>query len=289
MTAAHRTLLDGITIVALATNIPGPLAASRLSALGARVIKVEPPHGDALELAAPRWYAQLCAGQHVVRHDLRAPDAQASLRELLVDADVLLTTMRAQALARLQLDWPTLHAAYPRLCHLALFGEAPPHDDRAGHDLTYQARAGLITPPHMPPTLIGDLAAAEHSVSQTLAALLHRERTGEATRADVGIVDAAHAFAAPLTFGLTTAIGALGGALATYRLYPAQDGWIALAALEPHFVDRLRAMLGTDALDAQSLEEIFRTRDADAWEALAERNDVPLAAVRSAVSAKDPV
>ena len=143
MLESLHSVLDGISVVALATNIPGPLAASRLHALGARVVKIEPLRGDPLRVAAPEWYARLCEGLHVERMDLRDSDARKTLDALLADADVLITAMRSRSLATLELDWQSLHARYPRLCHVAISGELPPNDDRAGHDLTYQARAEI--------------------------------------------------------------------------------------------------------------------------------------------------
>ena len=277
----ERTLA-GLRVLSLATYIPGPLAASRLQALGAEVTKIEPMRGDALEHAAPAWYTELCAGQSVHRIDARSPHGAAVRANELRQADVLLSAMRASALERLGLGWETLQERYPRLCHVALFGEAPPNDSRAGHDLTYQARAGLIEPPLMPRTVIGDLAAAERAVSATLGALLLRERTGATTRVNVAIVDAADEFAAPIRHGLTTAAGSLGGGLALYNLYPAADGWVAVAALEPHFIAALSDLLGTQSLDTQSLRDHFVTRSAIEWERLANERDIPLAAVQTA-------
>ena len=272
--------LDGIRVVSLATNIPGPLAAARCVEYGAQCTKIEPRRGDALEHPAPHWYAELVRGQDVLRVDLHEADARKHFEELLAQADVLISAMRASALERLGLDWHSLHERHERLVHVAIFGEAPPNDDRAGHDLTYQARAGLISPPAMPRTLIGDLAAAERAVAAVFAALYVRERTGETTRTDIGIVDCAQAFASPLQHRLTSADGSLGGALDFYRLYKASDGWIALAALEPHFIARLPALFGTSDLHAETLREIVATRSAAQWEADALKLDIPLAVVR---------
>ena len=273
-------MLHGIRVVALTTNIPGPLAAARLRGLGAAVTKIEPLRGDPLAGAAPSWYAQIVAGMEIEQFDLRAPEAKALLDQQLRDADLLVTAMRARSLVNAGLDWPSLRARYPRLCYVALMGEAPPHEDRAGHDLTYQARAGTIVPPAMPRVLIGDMAAAERVVSTALALLLQRERGGGAAAASVAITDAAEEFAKPYAAGLTRAGGELGGALATYNIYRAREGWVAVAALEPHFIERLRAMLGVDVLDAESLGGAFSQRSAQEWEALAQHHDVPLAAIR---------
>ena len=216
--------------------------------MGARVTKIEPLRGDPLAAGAPSWYAEIVAGMEVVQFDLRAPEAKALVDERLRDADLLLTAMRARSLANAQLDWSSLHARYPRLCCVTLTGESPPHDDRAGHDLTYQARAGTIAPPAMPRVLVGDMAAAERVVSTSLALLLQRERSGKAEQARVAITDAAMDFAKPYAAGLTQPDGELGGGLPVYNIYPTREGWIAVAALEPHFVERLQAMLGVEDL-----------------------------------------
>ncbi len=273
--------LDGLRVLSLTTNIPGPLASARLCALGASVVKIEPLCGDALEHAAPSWYAQLCEGQTVQRIDARSASGRAVLSDELARSDVLVSAMRASALERLGLGWSQVQARYPRLCHVAIFGEAPPFDSRAGHDLTYQARAGLIAPPALPRTVLADLAAAERAVSAALAALLLRERAGQTTRYDVAIVEAAQAFAAPLLHGLTAANGFLGGGLALYNVYETAQGWIAVAALEPHFIEALKSLLESDALDAATLRAQFRRRTAHEWERLANERDIPLAAVRA--------
>jgi alpha-methylacyl-CoA racemase len=248
--------------------------------MGAAVTKIEPLRGDPLATAAPSWYAEIVAGMEVVQFALRAPEASEMLDERLRDADLLLTAMRARSLANAHLDWPSIHARYPRLCSVTLTGEAPPHDDRAGHDLTYQARAGTIAPPTMPRALVGDMAAAERVVTASLGLLFQRERTGQADRANVAITDAAADFAKPYETGLTRSGGELGGGLAAYNIYAAREGWIAVAALEPHFIERLHAMLGVERLDAETLRAAFARRSAQEWETLAQQHDLPLAAIR---------
>ena len=110
----------------------------------------------------------------------------------------------------------------------------------------------------MPRTLVADLAAAERVVSAVLAALVLRARTGRGVRTDVAIVDAAMEFNAPLRYGLTDENDVLGGGLPAYNLYRASDGWIAVAALEAHFMDRLRAELQLETLDVPGLRTRFR-------------------------------
>jgi crotonobetainyl-CoA:carnitine CoA-transferase CaiB-like acyl-CoA transferase len=272
-------LLAGVRVVALTSNIPGPVAAARLRGLGAEVIKVEPPEGDPLASAAPAWYAALHAGGPVVRADLKTPEGQATLAGYLAGADLLLTSQRLAAVARLGLDWDSLHARYPALAQVAIVGYGPPADDRPGHDLTYQADLGLLTPPGLPRVLLADLAGAERAVSTGLALLLSRARGGAARCALVALAEAAAPFDDPWRYGLTTPGGVLGGGFAGYGLYPARDGWIAVAALEPGFQARLCTALALPALTRAALEAVFRTETAAHWAAWAADHNLPLALV----------
>ena len=235
--------------------------------------------GDPIESASRQWYEELRRGIEVIRCDFREAADRAVVQERLATAQILITSVRASALARADLSWNVLHERYPQLSQIAIVGERSPHADRAGHDLTYQARAGLLEPPAMPRTVVGDLASAERAVWAALAALRSCERSGSGTYTEIAIVDAAAAFAAPLRYGLTSKTGYLGGALPVYGLYAARDGWIAVAALEPHFVERLATLVGVPSLDPETLAAAFATRGAAEWERLGAANDLPLARV----------
>jgi crotonobetainyl-CoA:carnitine CoA-transferase CaiB-like acyl-CoA transferase len=270
-------VLSGIEVVSLAVNVPGPVAAARLADHGASVVKVEPPQGDPLHRHAPRWYARLTRSQTILRLDLKTSEGQTALAERLQGADLLLTANRPAALARLHLDFASLHTRLPRLCVLQIVGFPAPHDDLPGHDLSFQAAAGLIVdPPRMPFTLLADLMGAERVVAEALAALLHRERTGEATCRQVSLAEAAEALSAPVALGLCRPDSPLGGAHPGYGLYRTKDGWIALAALEPGFVERLREALDVPALTAARLRRIFRERTSARWETWGRRHGVPV-------------
>ncbi len=281
--------LAGYRLLTLALNLPGPLAVARLQGLGATVIKIEPLTGDPLAHALPRWYESLHQGQTILRLDLKSDEGRRQLDELLARSDLLVTAMRSAALARLGLDWPALHARHPRVCHVAIIGYPPPHEDRPGHDLNYQARVGLVDPPQLPRTCVADLAGAEQAVSAALALLLARERGQEAQHVAVSLADAAEQFAAPWQYGATSPDGVLGGAYPGYGLYPTRDGWIALAALEPHFWDRLIRDLGLPAPDRARLEQAFLARSAAEWEAWAVERGLPLSQVHEVATTKDPI
>lgn len=279
-TTKNTTLLQGIKIVSLALNAPGPVAAARLTQLGAEVIKVEPPSGDAMSKAAPKWYEQLCRGQTVLRLDLKHAGGRAQLDSMLAKADLLLASFRPSALQRLGLDWESLHARHPRLNFVGIIGYLPPLEELIGHDLTYQSDFGLLRPPEMPSSLFVDLAGAERAVSMALALLNRSARTGEAGCAWVSLHECARDLAEPLKAGLTSAGGLLGGGYPLYGFYRAGDGWIAIAALEPHFAERLLSELGLKNADRAELEEVFLRRGAADWERWAAERDLPLVAVR---------
>ncbi|HKR97393.1 MAG TPA: CoA transferase [Candidatus Angelobacter sp.] len=276
----NSSLLHGITIVSLALNAPGPVAAARLTKLGAEVIKIEPPSGDALSHAAPEWYAQLCRGQRVLNLDLKNPAGQQQLDDLLTKADLLLTSFRPSALKRLGLDWESLHARHSPLCFVGIIGHHAPDEKRSGHDLTYQAGFGLLQPPQMPSSLFIDLAGAERAVSMALALLNKAARTGESGCAWVSLHECARDLAEPMNAGLTKPGGLLGGGYALYGFYRASEGWVAIAALEPHFAERLLAELKLKQADRSELEKIFLQRNAAEWERWAAERDLPLVAVK---------
>lgn len=266
--------LSGIRVVSIAINLPGPVCARRLADFGASVVKVEPPAqlgGDPMRHYAPDYYQVLHAGLEV--HSIDLKQQRPALDALLADADVLLTSQREPALQRLGLDWAALSAAFPRLCRIAIVGSR--HNNDAGHDLTYITDAGIAMPPQLPATLVADLAGAERAVAATFAALRLRDRSGRGHEAVVALEDAAHAFAAPMKLGLTAAGQILRGGHPGYNFYPASDGWVALAALEPHFAARVQAA-SCVPFTRPELTTFFSRQPCIHWTAWAAQHDIPL-------------
>jgi crotonobetainyl-CoA:carnitine CoA-transferase CaiB-like acyl-CoA transferase len=280
-TALLPAALGGVRVVSIALNLPGPACARRLADFGATVIKIEPPAvlgGDPMREYARGYYDELHRGMEIHALNLKTDDGRLALDGLLATADVLITSQRDAALDRLSLGWDALSARFPRLCQVAIVGSVAGND--AGHDLTYIAAAGLATPPHMPATLIADLAGAERAVSATFAALRLLQQSGCGHRMLVSLATAAHAFAGPHTHGLTRAGGLLSGGHPGYNFYPARDGWVVLAALEPHFAARVQAASQVEFTPA-ALTEYFRQHDVRHWAAWAEQHDIPLATLPS--------
>jgi len=289
MSPARRTPtadrpLAGTHVVSLALNLPGPAALQRLRALGARCTKVEPPAGDPMRGYCEAAYAQMHRGVRTVALDLKVPAGQRRLQRLLAGADVLLTSFRPSALAKLGLDAAALQARHPRLCVVRIVGAAGARAEEAGHDLTYQAETGLLDGLNLPPSLLADMAGALLACEAVLAALLQRAATGRGAVRDVALADAAAWLAQPRAWGLTAPGGLLGGAHAGYRVYRCADGRVAVAALEPHFARRLGEVAGLGPLTpadclqpatATALAAWFAARSRAELDALARAHDLP--------------
>ncbi|TYT21831.1 CoA transferase [Corynebacterium urealyticum] len=316
------SVLRGVNVLSLAPNLPGPIAARRLADMGAKVTKIEGPTGDLMAQAAPKYYEWLCTGQDVVQLNLKEEADRGQLKELLSTCDVLITSSRPAALARLGLAWDELHAAYPRLCQVAIVGHSGDDADLAGHDLTYQAHAGTLLPPGMPTVPVADLAGAELAVQAALALLLGRnvgegsaaqgadrqsaegqgaegpstegqgaEEQGNAAAGgggyhEVALADAAEAFAMPAQFGLSAPGGLLGGALPGYRIYEAAPAGGAPTHVAFAALEPHFMARAMQLLGVDGTEEqfaaTFKTKTAAEWEAWGIEQDVPIAEVRGA-------
>jgi alpha-methylacyl-CoA racemase len=267
-------------IVSIAQNAPGPVAVSRLVAEGAQAIKVEPPWGDGLEGLCKPWYDHLHARVRVMRLDLKTPAGIAELKQLLANCDVFLASQRPAALARLHLDAASLAREFPQLRHVNIVGDTA-NPEEPGHDLTYQARAGLLHVGRgsegrhaLPLTLLADMAGAERAHA-AIKDVMH-EPGGNRV---VGLYDTLRDLAAPLYFGLTSPGGHLGGGNFSYQIYATKQGAIAVGALEPHFRERLYEGLGLS--EGNDPSAAFATKTAAEWEQWAEARDIPLVEIKS--------
>lgn len=255
----------------MALNVPGPVAVARAVAGGAEAIKIEPPWGDPLRTLCPSWYGELHANVRIETIDLKSVNGAMQMRELLADADIFLASHRPSALARLRLDPPSLAEDFLALRHINIVGDTA-NPEEAGHDLTYQARAGLLNR-ELPLTLIADMAGAERAHAVLKDVMPHPGAVRQ-----VGLFDALNDLAAPLRFRLTGNGNHLGGANPAYNIYATRDGAIAVAALEPHFRARLYESLGLP--DGADPTEVFATKTSVEWERWALERDVPLARCR---------
>lgn len=250
--SSHPRPLEGIRILSLALNLPGPAALMRCRRMGAHCVKIEPPAGDPMGQYARTAYAELHEGVRVLQADLKSEAGQKAVHHELARTDVLLTSFRPSALDKLGLGWKALHARYPVLSQVAIVGGPGERAEEPGHDLTYLADNGLVPGLELPATLYADMGGSLMASEAVLQAALRRREpyagTGEphpqGSFFEVALSDAAGYLALPRRWGLTRPDGSVGGAHAGYRVYPCRDGRVAVAALEPHFAAALCAAAG---------------------------------------------
>lgn len=203
-------LLDGIRVVDLTTVIMGPFATAQLGVLGADVIKVESPAGDNVRHIAPMISPAMGSGylnsnrnKRAITLDLKQPSARAALDKILSGADVLVTNMRRKAAAKLGLDRETVCAAHPKLIHCCAvgFGRGGVYENDAAYDDVVQSLSGFASvnadsdgAPRFVPQIIVDKLSGMFIVEGVLAALLHRERTGEVRSFEVPMFETASYF-----------------------------------------------------------------------------------------------
>lgn len=292
MTHPIPQALQGIRILSLALNLPGPAALMRCARMGAACTKLEPlaapgqDSADPMGLYSPQAYGQMHTGVRVLQAHLKTEAGQAALHAELAHTDVLITSFRPSALAKLGLDWDGLHARYPRLSLVRIVGALGERAEEPGHDLTYQAEAGLVTSEQTPPSLYADMAGALMASEAVLQALQARAQGGTGVCIEIGLAEAAQWLALPLHWGLTAREGDVGGAHAGYRVYPCKDGRVAVAALEPHFAARLCAAAGLPAqgdveylrnpLTHAAIAAFLHGQSRSALDTLAREQDIPL-------------
>lgn len=310
------TPLDDVRVLDLSRLLPGPFATLVLADMGATVDKIEDPgQGDYLRHMPPQVgeqnvaFGMLNRGKRSAVLDLKSPEGQRALSQMVGTYDVLFEQFRPGVLARLGLDPATLRERHPRLiiCSLTGYGQTGPLAMRAGHDLNYLARSGVLgaqgpaaQAPQLPGFQLADISGGLWSVVAILAALRHRDHTGEGAWLDIAMSEGTVPF-------YLTSLGAalaghpgrrgdeqLTGAIAPYGVYPTKDGrWLTLAALEPKFWITFCSTFGrepsmSDLVPGEHqvqvkawVEGVTRAKTVDEWRAYAATHDVPIEPVLS--------
>ncbi|MFT4069114.1 CaiB/BaiF CoA transferase family protein [Paraburkholderia sp.] len=283
--------LQGLKVLDFSTTLPGPLASLILTEAGADVIKVERRDGgDPGRFNKPQvdgeslQFAMLNKGKRSIAVDLKNDADLAVVLALAGKADVLIEQFRPGVMARLGLGYDALAALNPGLvyCSITGYGQNGPAAQRAGHDLTYLARNGVLSlgggpngEPVLPPALIADIGGGTYpAVINILLALAQREKTGKGQYLDVAMAEQvfpwisrqlavlAHDGKAPLP-GTSSHTGGT----PRYGLHRTADGkYLAIAPIEAKFWQNF-----CDAID---LPEALRKDDADGKtvrEAIAQR------------------
>lgn len=313
--------LEGIKVLDLSRLLPGPLASLVLADLGARVDKVEDAQGgDYLRVMPPlvgdtsSVFLALNRNKRSAVLDLKKPKGKEALLGLVRSYDVVLEQFRPGVLDRLGLSHARLLEENPRLvvCALTGYGQDGPLAHRAGHDLNYLARAGVLgfqgpddRAPAVPGFQLADVSGGLYAVIGIMGALMERERTGKGSVVDVAMIETAMPFAIAgfgLLFGgqaIARGAEALTGGIAPYQTYATKDGKaMSLAALEPKFwiafcqgigreVDMSDLVPGAHQTALkQKLREIFASKTRDEWVKFASERDCCLEPVLSPAEAK---
>ncbi len=280
--------LSGWRILDCSLLLPGPFASLRLQQMGAEVVKVEPPGGDGAaqlgsgqnteEPSAPSWfYRMLNDGKRVVTLDLKSETGRAAFLAEVERSDALIEGFRPGTLARLGLAPELLWARQPRLVIVSIVGFASdgPLAPYAGHDLTYQAWAGLLAPhgdeggavptPAWSNLQVADLfAGAMHAALALVAAVHHARSTGKGCHIEVPMTEtllASAPFAHAERHLAEEERGLLVGAVPCYAVYRAADGrFLAVGALERKFWQRFCDALGHPEWIPQQFDRSGRIR-----------------------------
>ena len=258
--------LSGITIVDLSRILAGPYCTLLLAELGARVIKVEVPGtGDDARQYGPfkggksTYFASVNRGKESIALDLKAPADREIFERLLDKADALVENFRPGTMEKLGYGWEALHPRYPRLVYAAAsgFGHTGPYSHYPSYDMVVQGLGGIMSitgvsdgPLVRVGTSIGDLAGGLYTAVALNAALLHRERTGEATKVDVALFDCQLALLENAVMRYTTTgeipgpMGARHPSITPFEAFVTKDGHIIIAAGNDGLFVKLTEALG---------------------------------------------
>jgi crotonobetainyl-CoA:carnitine CoA-transferase CaiB-like acyl-CoA transferase len=271
--------LDGVRILDLSRLLPGPYCTLLLADLGADVTKVEDPQGGDYIRHMPPSAGESSALFHALNRnkrslalDLKSPQGKEAFRALARRADAVVESFRPGVMDRLGLGYEALAAENPRLivCSISGYGATGPLRHRAGHDLNYVARSGVLGyggtsggPPAMPGVQIADIGGGSLMAAVgILAALNERTRTGRGRHLDISMSEGSLAFlhmhlggrmAGGASLGpLSRGVEALNGGYPCYGVYRTKEGrYLAVAPLEPKFWGAFCAAVGREDLSSQ--------------------------------------
>lgn len=284
--------LTGVKILDFTTLLPGPYATMTLADLGAEVLKISskdrydlvthwPPQIDGTDTsAAAAWLGR---GKKTMYLNLKKERSIEAVKKLIMEYDVVFEQFRPGVMKKLGLDYETLKEINPALiyCSLTGYGQTGPLANRAGHDINYLARSGLMasagrtdTGPVLYDMQIADVASGSmNSVVAILAALYYRTQTGKGQYLDISMLDGVAAFHG--MDGASFLAGAAaparesqmlnGGGI--YDFYQTSDGdYMSVGSLEPKFFANLCHGLGHPEwadgkllkTDPQLIKETFR-------------------------------
>ncbi|HDR9587807.1 TPA: CoA transferase [Burkholderia stabilis] len=255
--------LSHIRVLDLTRVLAGPWCAQTLADFGADVIKVErpgagddtrhwgPPYlkdADGADTAEAAYYLAANRNKRSVTVDIATPEGQQIVRELAAQSDVVLENYKVGQLKKYGLDYESLRAVKPDLiyCSVTGFGQTGPYAHRAGYDFIVQGIGGFMSitgerdgepggGPQKAGVAIADLATGLYSTIAVLAALAHRDRTGEGQYVDMALLDVQVALLANMNTNFLASgkppvrWGNAHPNIVPYQTFQTSDGWIIVA------------------------------------------------------------
>ncbi len=295
--------LDGVRIISMAEQYPGPYCTLLLADMGADVILVERPgSGDSSRgpTGMSDFFASLNRNKRSITVNLKTEQGREICERLIRGADVFMEGFRPGTLERLGLGYEAVQKINPAIvyCSISGFGQNGPYRDRPAHDLSFQGIAGLLANlidngnfADRPSVAIGDLSSGMFAALGIMAALWARQQTGRGQFVDVSMTDGlvswmTTSLAMQLKTGSTIPLGGAG-----FGVYKTGDGkYLTLSvAMEPHFWRNLWEAVGRPELGKLSfierfqrnqeleaiLKEVFLSKGRDEWVEILSAGDVP--------------
>jgi formyl-CoA transferase len=286
-TQGGRGPLSDVRVLELGTLIAGPFCGQLLGDMGAEVIKIEPPgQGDPMRQwgrktaqGKPVWWPVIARNKKSVTLDMRKPEGQALLRELVAHADILIENFRPGTMERWGCGWEALEAINPRLIMVRVsgYGQYGPYASRAGFGAIGEAMGGLryvvgdpSTPPSRMGISIGDSLAATHACLGALAALHHRSLTGRGQVIDCAIYEAVLNMMESLVAEydqcgyIRERTGSILPNIAPSNVYPTRDGLnVLIAANQDTVFSRFAAAMGRPELATDPAYSTHQARGAN--------------------------
>jgi len=325
MTQNTKGPLSGVTVVDLSRILAGPYSTLLMAEMGARVIKVESPKGgDDARAYGPfvkgksTYFASVNRGKQSIALDLKNDGDRAIFEKLLAKADVVVENFRPGTMEKLGYGWDALHAKYPKLIYASAsgFGHTGPNSRDPAYDMVVQGMGGIMSitgseggEPVRVGMSIGDIGAGLYTAVAINAALVHRLKTGEATRVDIGMFDCQLALLENAVMRYTVEgevpgpLGARHPTIVPFQAFKTGDGAIIISAGNDGLFVKMCNALGLSAMAANpeyktnalrqkshgklqaEIEGLLQTKPTAHWISVLSKADIPCGPINNIAQA----
>jgi len=325
MTQNTKGPLSGVTVVDLSRILAGPYCTLLMAEMGARVIKVEAPKGgDDARAYGPfvkgksTYFASVNRGKESIALDLKAEADRRVFEKLLEKADVVVENFRPGTMEKLGYGWETLHGKYPKLIYAAAsgFGHSGPNSKDPAYDMVVQGMGGIMSitgheggPPARVGMSIGDIGAGLYTAVAVNAALVHRLKTGESTKVDIGMFDCQIALLENAVMRYTVEgevpgpLGARHPTITPFQAFTTGDGAIIIAAGNDGLFLKMCEALGLKAMSVNpeyktnalrqkhharlqhEIESVLKAKGTEHWIAVLSKAGIPCGPINNVAQA----